>query len=150
MVAILHTFVPLLCVIGGAVWLVLFVIPIWLGSASRRWPVVDGEILISSVVPDDDVSFRPKVQYLYSVGDLEYQSETVTFKGFEASEEIADKIASSYQRGSKVPVYYHPRHPKWAVLEPGVTHPKYLIPMVIPVALITVGILTLFGVLPLE
>ncbi len=147
---ILHTFVPLFCVIGGALWLVLFVIPIWLGSASRRWPVVEGEILISRVVPDDGDSFRPKVQYQYRVDELEYQSETVTYKGFEASREISEKIASSYQRGSKVPVYYHPRHPKWAVLEPGMTHPKHLVPIVIPVALITVGILTLFGVLPFE
>ena len=142
----LHMFVGFFFIIGGAVWLVLFGIPIWFGISSRCWPTIEGEILESSVVPDED-SFRPKVKYRYSIGDVEYMSETLTYRGYEASREVSEIMASPYQPGNKVMVYYNPRHPNWAILEPGVTHPKYLVPMIIPVVLITFGVLTLLGVL---
>lgn len=129
----------------GLYCLSLMVIALWLSPSSRRWPTTEAEILDSRVkvlVGRGPVgsSGEPKIRYRYRVNDREYTSDNMTYDGWSTARDDAEKVVDRYRTGSLVPVYYHPQHPKWAVLEPGITLTKYLIPMVV------VAVFLLFGI----
>lgn len=137
---------------GGSLFLGGLLIGLWLGASSRRWPTTEGEVLDSRAEVDPtsdpgDLSYRPKVRYRYRVNDREYVSENLTYKGYSTAQEVVEAMAGRYPTGSQVQVYYHPRHPNRAVLEPGTTLWQYLIPIMLAAGGMATGIALLLGIL---
>jgi hypothetical protein len=119
-----------------AVFIALMVCGIWLlyttrnlirlGLSSYKWPKTEGMIIDSKdnsftiegvdrtstgVVP---VQYKETIHlYEYIVDDRTYHSSTYCFGGW------ADNAGAAYLIGTKVPVYYDPRHPEVAVLKRG-------------------------------
>jgi hypothetical protein len=132
----------------GFLFLSLMLKGVWLGVSSRRWPTTEGEVFDSRVedkpTSTDPHSYRPKVLYRYRVNDREYVSENFSY-GYLTSLEVVEEMVDRYPTGSQVQVHYHPRHPNWAVLEPGMTLKVCLIPLAIAAGLLAVGLSVLLG-----
>ena len=146
-----HLVVGTVLAVGGFCFLSVMLIGLWLGHSSHHWPTAQGEILDSRAELDltsasDPPSYRPKVRYHYRVNDLEYTSENFTYKGYSMTRQVVEEMVGRYPTGSQVQVHYHPRHPSRAVLEPGATLKKYLIPMVVAAGMFAAGITTLLGI----
>jgi uncharacterized protein DUF3592 len=95
------------------------------GSASRRWPQVEGRVLRSFVLVQEDADgvrgSTPQVEY-------EYVVEGTTFRGMRLrygqtgswSRGQAERVIAPYPAGARVRVFFDPRKPGDAVLIRGV------------------------------
>ena len=96
---------------------------------SESWPATDGEVLSSSVrvVNDDDgTAYFGDVTFRYTVEDVVYTSDNVSFGQYGSGDRShAEEIVAKYPAGSGVTVRYDPADPGTAVLEPGVTWSSY-------------------------
>jgi hypothetical protein len=91
---------------------------------STHWPIVEGSVIEASmkVIQDTEPSrFRPLVEYGYRVGGREYRANRIQWGGLLdlPSRAAAAKVVGHYQPGKPVKVYYNPRWPGVAVLQPG-------------------------------
>ena len=149
--SILATVIGTVFVLGGLGLLTYLFIALWLGVSSRRWPTVEGEVLDSRAEVDrtsdaGHLSYRPKVRYRYVVHGREYVSGNFTYKGHSMAQEAVEEMTDRYRTGSHVKVHYHPRHPKWAVLEPGTTPTHYLVAMIAATGMLALGVALLLGI----
>jgi hypothetical protein len=64
--------------------------------------------------------YLASIEYHYTVAGTLYRSRRVNFKGYVPYLEKAHRIAASYPPGAEVDVWYDPRDPRQAVLEPGI------------------------------
>jgi len=110
--------------------------PLLEGVASRRWKRMRGQIRGTSArpgepvyVPDfagrDEVANRttPLLRYEYTVNGRCFVGTRVNTVGL-ASNRAARRAAARYPEGKEVEVWYDPRDPSRAVLEPGITGPS--------------------------
>ena len=93
-------------------------------AESRNWPIVEGSVIETSlkVVQDSQQQrFRPLVEYAYRVGDRDYRCSRIQWGGLVdlPSRAAAAKVVGHYQTGKPIKVYYDPRQPAVAVLQPG-------------------------------
>lgn len=119
--------VLMLGLVGSGIWLLYIERNlIRLGLASYQWARTEGTIVDSldnsftiagvnntnsGVVP---VKYDETAHvYEYVVGDRTYRCDTYCFGGW------ADNAGAAYLIGTKVPVYYDPKHPEMAVLSRG-------------------------------
>jgi hypothetical protein len=91
---------------------------------STHWPVAEGSVIGASlhVTQDSDQHrFRPLVEYAYSVGGRDYRCSRIQWGGLLdlPSRASAAKVIGHYKTGKPVKVYYNPRQPAVAVLQPG-------------------------------
>ncbi len=95
--------------------------------ASKKWPSIEGEVVSATVRQTTSTSserdttfYLPQVEYAYSVGGQRYSSHQIGFGGSSArpSPQEADAVIHKYPTGGRVQVYYDPKHPATAVLEP--------------------------------
>ena len=96
------------------------------GTASQRWPTIKGVITSSEVVdtptPDGSpISFTVKVSYKYAVGDKQFTSSRISFKGFVTmlEEQAQAVIDEQYPVGKEITIYHDPNRPEAATLETG-------------------------------
>ena len=97
------------------------------GARSYNWPHVTGRI-ISSVAQSKLMKGRhgeyivhwPDVRYGYVVGDRRFVSDRIMFthRGFSKSE--TQRLVDVYPVDKIIAVYFDPRNPDSAVLEPGI------------------------------
>ena len=94
-------------------------------EASKAWVKVEGDIVRSEAkIPpshmfDDQSDVDPVILYRYRVGDQAHQSERVKFGGQASlTRAMAETLVAKYPPGARVDVYYDPRDPGSAVLEP--------------------------------
>ncbi len=94
-------------------------------EASRAWIKIDGNIVVSEVkIPlshtsDDQSDVDAVVRYRYVVGGQNRESDRIKFGGQPSlSLGFADTLVAKYPVGRQVDVYYDPKDPKSAVLEP--------------------------------
>jgi hypothetical protein len=131
-----------------------------MASASLSWPTVEGLILASEVYEgccgEYFDGWWPEISYSYSVGGTEYVSDKVEIVdvGDSNTSYFAHQVILRYPAGKRVLVYYNPRDPGSAVLEPGIPNNHYLfflILAVFPLAAIflLLGLLGVLGVLKL-
>jgi hypothetical protein len=119
----------------GVVSLILGILAVSRGRSSRSWPTVDGAIVASTL----EVSSRrnpqrgthrdlysARVEYAYEVEGRPYSGRTVRY-GVPATTDraAAQQTLGRYSAGAPVQVYYDPRDPSRAVLEPGVARSSY-------------------------
>lgn len=94
------------------------------GFQSRDWPHVQGMILTSTVtrrptgVTGADV-YAPVVTYTYEVSGRRFEGSKIAFYIGGGGLRWANEISDRYPKGSTVKVFYDPRDPSRAVLQPG-------------------------------
>lgn len=92
-------------------------------SRSRGWATVEGRVVSANVnvfTGKSGTTWRPIVIYSYSVGGIRFMSSRIAFHPVAAADRAgAAKVAAQYPAGRTIPVFYDPRDPEQAVLEPG-------------------------------
>jgi len=95
-------------------------------SAGRGWPRTAGKIIVSKVSHSAIVSSEERanssvdLRYSYRVAGKDYEAARVRFGGRASLTSMAaDAMAARYPQGASVDVYYDPKAPSRAVLEPG-------------------------------
>ncbi|WP_417390617.1 DUF3592 domain-containing protein [Gimesia sp.] len=95
--------------------------------ASTSWPVTTGEVLESKVKShrssnSSSSTYAAHVVYRYQIEGKNYESQTVWFGSDVSTSDrsLAQNTVKKYPVRQSVNVYYDPRHPEAAVLEPGV------------------------------
>jgi len=101
-------------------------------KASLDWPTVEGRITVSEVQRKrnkDKVSYAANVGYDYEVNGEQRMGDTVWFGGnfSSSSSGFAHKTVDRYPKGTQVKVYYDPKNPDRAVLEPGTFWSTYMV-----------------------
>jgi hypothetical protein len=108
------------------IFLIVFPFAAWkawknvqMAKASATWPTTTGKITAAETAK---VMFRrqPRVTYSYSVNEMPYTSQRISFAGGYRPKET-DPILARYPAGSDVPVAYAPENPAEATLETGAT-----------------------------
>lgn len=129
---------------------------LWRGAASEHWPSVEGTVLFSRVNASEtensdhrrDTTFSPQFVYTYEVDGVKHFNNRRRFGQIEGSgEDWAEDIATHYQAGKGVRVYYFQADPDVAVLEPGNNSEGLWLPGVGLVALLF-GLATLIWIVP--
>ncbi len=94
--------------------------------SSYRWPTVDGRVVDSgldyhsSSEDGPDICF-PKIEYTYSVADEVHQGTRIAFADLNHTGETAtNAFLKTHPAGKSIRVYYDPKMPASALLEPGV------------------------------
>jgi len=98
---------------------------------SSRWPHVEGKVIESTVVDNfensesEKAEFRPQVKYQYRVDGTDYTAEQFSYNRVVITRnEATSLVEQRYQPGHKVTVFYNPKHPEQAVLQPGLETKK--------------------------
>jgi Protein of unknown function (DUF3592) len=126
-----------------AVFNVWAVLQLYDAARSYNWPHVTGRI-ISSVARSKLMRGRhgefiarwPDVQYEYVVGDSRFVSDRIMFshRGFSKSE--TQRLVDAYPVNKIIVVYFDPKNPDSAVLQPGIQW--FLIPILAFAIILTV------------
>ena len=94
------------------------------GRASRRWPVVSGQMISSEVTSQRTgmtQSHRGGVEYQYVVDGVTYTGDRIAFgTRWSLRKSSSEALISRYPVGATVSVSHHPTEPSFSVLEPGV------------------------------
>ena len=91
------------------------------GLRSRGWPTVHGRVVDETVLTmrwQFGWAHSPAVRYEYEVGGEVHRAHTVSYRG-PIFRRAAQRTLDRYRPGQRVTVYYDPRNPARAVLEPG-------------------------------
>ncbi len=90
---------------------------------SVQWPQVQGMITSSRLVPGQfrqARGYRPEIQYRYRVGATEYLGSRRSFNRPQLVTQAASQnLIDAYPVGKSVTVFYDPKNPAFALLEPG-------------------------------
>ncbi|TSA24789.1 DUF3592 domain-containing protein [bacterium] len=122
------------------------------GVRSSKWPATNGRIIASDVLVKersnrDTTYYQPQVTYTYSVAGQNYRSSQISAGEHESSDiRRARKITDRYPREIAVTVFYNPRDPANAVLEPGMSISAILI-FVLAAGFFVAAILGLLGII---
>lgn len=96
------------------------------GYRSIHWPMASGTIIVSRIHVEsvsDSPSFRPEVEYRFSVMGKEYVGNRIhALTWLHTSHEATAKVLSDYPVGKVVIIRHHPSQPDDSVLEPGLRH----------------------------
>ncbi len=122
---------PLDHLIPGMIGLLVFGLPtaylIWLwilGRQSRAWATTSGTIIHAAVTkPSNNHSTQASasIRYQYHVDGVAYTGSRIHFgAALNFNKSDARAAVTRYPRGATVTVYYHPRRPRIAALEPRV------------------------------
>jgi Protein of unknown function (DUF3592) len=122
--------------------------PAYRGAQSNRWPHVDGRITESNVVDyylmlsrGGGPTWAPRVAYEYTVNGQLFTSTAIAY-GKSYSLKRAVEYAARLHAGATIPVYYDPKAPSRAVLEPGANDMQLLFAG-IGAAMVVIGALIL-------
>lgn len=97
------------------------------GIGSTQWPSVEGRILYSSA----RTGSHPEtlLWYEYQVGNRRYLASDYRNGGnITPFRQVAQAAAKRYPAGRAIPVYYNPRDPQHALLEPGLWWGNFVAP----------------------
>lgn len=95
------------------------------GSASRRWPQVQGRILRALVLVQTESeggdSYTPQVEYEYTVEGIEYRGKRLRYGQTTGSwgRKQAKRTIGRFTVGGPAPVWFNPRKPADSVLVRG-------------------------------
>ena len=112
---------------GSAAVLVIWLLLRKKRDAIRDWPSVDGRIVSSGLVRDDDKSSQyARVLYSYSVAGAPQTGSRIALAG--GGERSARAAVDYYRPGNPVQVFYDPRKPSSSVLEREMSKNVLLLP----------------------
>lgn len=97
------------------------------GRQSLSWPSTEGEIAHSAVLFQTESSpsqgrnstFKADIAYRYKVNGRSYSSAKIAVLDLSSTMRSAQSLVDRYPDKSKIDVFYNPRDPSDAVLEPG-------------------------------
>lgn len=117
-------------VLLGALLLIAALLPLWYARRSTIWPRTSGVVhsrrqrgtVLSTLDGSQSIyTYTVEVKYWYNVGGVVYKSDRVRFgRPVYATRETAGRRLKQIRPGQAIDVYYHPRRPGLAVLEPGI------------------------------
>jgi hypothetical protein len=93
---------------------------------SAQWPTTSGKVLHSKVIEinvHSSIVHRPMLVYEYVINGVSRQSATIGFFVGTEGKEWSEHLLIERPVGADVLVYYHPRFPRFAVLESGIKQP---------------------------
>jgi uncharacterized protein DUF3592 len=110
-------------VIAIAIGVVLYIVLFRQGlraDASKKWPRASGTVIASVLEksPEHKRRYRAALQYSYRVGGKDFQSTRIFWGGNEGREKHMASVVETYPAGGKVRVFYDPKNPAEAVLDP--------------------------------
>jgi hypothetical protein len=120
----------------------------FLAVKSRRWPQVEGTILVSDLERSRDIDsgymYRAEISYRYTVADEDFVGSRARFgDAFSLSWSApAVRIVQRYKVNSRVRVRYDPDNPQESVLEPGMNG-MVIFAVVVGALCVAIGILSL-------
>lgn len=131
-----------------SVGLLLTLYNLWLiikAKSTENWDKTDGiitnsELLDLTSVGEVDSTFKPKIEYSYTLNGNEYKSKRIYFGShimISYNKRQSQKLVQKYPRGTKVIVYFDRLNEKQSVLETGI---KYQIIIGFILGLIITGI----------
>ena len=142
----MNEFAPILSVSClFVIWLsimLLLVRGLILGIKSKSWPNVFGRITqsqVSKVKRSQTGSildhYRVVIQYEYVIDDMAYKSQTLsvpdqtwqTLNRGLRSKQVAKQLQSKYPVNQSVKVYFNPRNPRQAILEPMIANMNFIL-----------------------
>jgi uncharacterized protein DUF3592 len=123
--SILFGLIFLLSIVGLGVWLAGSNIwGVWVAIQSKSWPSTRGTITASDVCEaytKSGTEYYPCIQYQYTVNNKVLTGDQIYGVHRQPGDYYAAlDLASKYAVGTQVLVYYDPRSPETACLEPGV------------------------------
>lgn len=133
MLSIASALIALAALIAGGLVLIAGVVVVYtalamigLARASRRWPSSSGRIVRSEIRDD-----RAFIRYGYAVEGEEYEGSDVASgdRPYRTARSAARRL-QRYPVGAPVTVYYDPRQPRIAILEPGLSLDVLYLPAV--------------------
>ena len=91
-----------------------------LARRSLAWPTTEGRVKTARATPRGLSFYQLSITYHYEVGDSSYCSSRIAFgSDLVFGSSAARHAMESCPIGEAVTVYYNPRNPRLAVLEPG-------------------------------
>lgn len=115
-----------------------------MAKASTKWPQVVGAVVRSEIViqsDSDGVTYKPLVEYTYTVRSQTYTGQTIYF-GDGSSTSIrsySEGYVNKYPVSRKVTVFYNPADTNMSVLEPGLQKRSFIL-LVMGVGFTFIGI----------
>uniref|UniRef100_UPI0032177050 DUF3592 domain-containing protein n=1 Tax=uncultured Draconibacterium sp. TaxID=1573823 RepID=UPI0032177050 len=93
-------------------------------EASKEWATTMGIVTMSKISStrdsDGKTMYSANVEYVYSVGDKEFNGVRIrTVDGSTSLKSSVEKVLRKFPKGAKVEVHYNPESPDTAVLKPG-------------------------------
>ncbi len=122
-------------------------------QASAGWPTAEATILDIRIEenssPLDDrrkkVSYSPRVEYMYRVGEQDYRGTMFSHSDMGSSVRAkAEALVARYPLKSRHPAAYDPQDPSHAVLEPGVSGGDYF-KLCVPPGMLLLGVAIFLG-----
>lgn len=97
---------------------------LWNAGTSKGWPTVPGKVISSKVAAvgqKGGTVYSPDVRYSYTVDGTPHTSNHIRIGGVNTGNPSpARHVVDRYPVGREVTVYYSPKKPTFAVLEPGI------------------------------
>ena len=110
--------------LGGLLSLYFFTKSLLEMRGSNHWPSVEGKIVSSSLgiqQGEDQLYYQPMIIYSYNVGGRDFQAKRVVIGQIPVNtgKDWAQLRVDKYPAGKRINVFYNPKAPEKAVLEPG-------------------------------
>ena len=92
---------------------------------SKRWPTAKGRVVkceVNSHTFSEDGPDIPyaEIEYSYGVGDAVYVGSRISLAGLDHTGAAAEAYVKKHPAGTSIAVFYDPKNPADALLEPGV------------------------------
>ncbi len=90
----------------------------------RDWRRTEGRVLTAEMrrgkqkTPDGCLLYDPVLRYAYTVGGHTFEGSRFTHKAARNTAGLTTQFITRLTQGAEVPVYYHPRNPADAVVQP--------------------------------
>jgi len=121
-----YTLIIGLFTLGGLVTVVWGAVIIVRARNTARWPAASGTIEESAIASEDD-DLLPNIVFRYAVNGSEFRRTLEFPGGITPTRELAAEYLGKYPAGAAVTVYYDPRAPGTATLEPGLARGDWLV-----------------------
>lgn len=121
--------------------LVVVIHNVLLSKAARHWPKVNGTIIDNPIMLSVQ---QYGMEYEYEVSGITYRNRRVFYSNIDAySLSLAIEFDKKYAKNQIVDVFYNPKNPQQAVLEPGRTDGAFLGATILGM-MVTYGVVTVF------
>ncbi len=113
--------------------------------AMHRWPQVRGRVITAEMRrgkkknSDGSLLYDPVLRYSYAVGGRIFEGSRFTHRAVGNAAPLTAHFVARVQKDAEVPVYYHPRNPAEAVVQPMSWHGAALGACICTLVLLALG-----------
>lgn len=117
---------------------------------TKYWPKACGSVVVSKLEASKRLTkdggkitvYSPLVKYRYCIAGQQYTSQKIKWADHRSSSKNAhQKVVDKYPVNSDITVFYNPKKPGVAVLEPGIGQGTVIITMFFLISLISMSVL---------